>query len=84
MRPFHVIYGHIEQGSDNEDQVLSVLQKYVKSLSGGLYKIGVHKDLRLISHRLERCITSSPDGVVALFKKNVNNQLDFISLTVNS
>ena len=83
MRPFHVICGgHIEQGSENEDQVLSVLPKYVKNLSGGLYEIGVHKDFGLISHRLERCITSSPDGVVALFKKNANNQLDFISLTV--
>ena len=34
-RPFHVICGgHIEQGTENEDQILFVLQKYIKNLSG--------------------------------------------------
>ena len=71
MRPFATVAGGaIEHGSANEEQVVLVLRQYVKSFSQKLYDIDPVREFGLIVRRECRVCTSSPDGVLALKKRN--------------
>ena len=84
MRPFaSKAGGAIEEGVQNEDQVIRVLKKRVKDLSSGEYAIhGNVREFGLVAKRGHLYCTSSPDGVFALKKRNSTGKYDFVSLCV--
>jgi hypothetical protein len=60
----------IEQGVQNEDQVIAVLPKYVNSFSGGVFSVSqkVREYGLLVWRDCNSCATT-PDGVFQLLKK---------------
>ena len=81
MKPFaSQAGGAIEQGTENESSIISVLQRYVKKLSKKEYDIHKVREFGLLANRKHRVCTTSPDGVFPLLKRNGNGEYDFVSL----
>ena len=83
MCPFATVAGGaIEHLSANEEQVILVLRRYVKSFSQKLYEIDPVREFGLIARRECRVCASSPDRVVSLKKRNQAGLHIFVGLCV--
>ena len=84
MTPFtSVSGGAIEQGIANEDQVLRVLPRSLKTMSNNKYTIfGRIREFGLVGKKMHPFCSSSPDGVFTLMKKNTQGTYDFIGICV--
>ena len=76
MRPFRSRDGGaVDQGVQNEGEVIRVLRRKIKELSRGEYAIhGEVEEFGLLAKRDHPYCTSSPDGVFALKKWNITDK----------
>ena len=85
MHPFKAKSGGaIEQGSANEDSVIKVLRKSLKTMSSGGYDVYRNKvrEFGLDCRRGHRYCLSSPDGAFALMKRNSSGIYDLLGICI--
>ena len=83
MRPFQARPDSaVDQGLQNEALVIDALPRAVKKFSDGKYKIQDVREFGLLARRDVPSCASSPDGVVALMRKEGDSTYSFVSLAV--
>ena len=85
MHPFKAESGEaIEQGSANEDSVIKVLRKSLRTMSSGMYDVYRNevREFGLDCRRGHRYCTSSPDGAFVLTKRNSSGRYNLLGICI--